>query len=53
MLDAECGDKGIAAAVNLLNDKEQQNAMIQNIKLLARHKAADRIVDEIDKITLK
>ena len=51
--DAECGDKGIAAAVNLLNDKEQQNAMIQNIKLLARHKAADRIVDEIDKITLK
>lgn len=51
--DVECGDKGITAAINLLNDKEQQNAMIQNIKLLARHKAADRIVDEIDRITLK
>ena len=48
--DSECGEKGIATAIELINDNERQVSMSQNIQLLARRKAADSIVDEIDKI---
>lgn len=48
--DSECGEKGLRTAVELLNNAEQQAEMSKNILGLARRKAADRIVDEIEKI---
>ena len=48
--DSECHDKGLETLLNLLNNDEQMATMRKNIKQMARRKAADRIVDEIDKI---
>jgi UDP-N-acetylglucosamine--N-acetylmuramyl-(pentapeptide) pyrophosphoryl-undecaprenol N-acetylglucosamine transferase len=48
--DSECHDKGLETLLNLLNNDEQMAMMGKNIKQMARRKAADRIVDEIDKI---
>ena len=49
----ECGEKGLKTAVALLDNPKQQSEMSENILALARRKAADRIVDEIDKILRK
>ena len=51
--DNECGEKGLKTAVALLDNPKQQSEMSENILALARRKAADRIVDEIDKILRK
>lgn len=51
--DSECHEKGLETLLNLLNDNDRMAAMGKNIKQLARRKAADRIVDEIKKITEK
>ncbi len=48
--DSECGETGIKTALNLLDDAERQQSMSNNILKLAKHNAADRIVDEIEKI---
>ena len=48
--DSECHEKGLAELRTLLDDTGRRATMSKNIKLLARHNAADRIVDEIDKI---
>lgn len=48
--DNECGQKGLPELFKLLDDKERQTTMSRNIRQMARHNAADRIVDEIDKI---
>ena len=48
--DNECKEKGIQTAVSLLGNAAEQEKMSQNIKLMARRKAADSIVNEIDKI---
>lgn len=51
--DDECKEKGIEAAIGILNDTEKQNSMSTNIKNMASRKAADKIVDEIAKIINK
>ena len=51
--DNECGDKGLQTAIDLLGNTAQQSEMSKNILNLARRKAADRIVEEIDKILTK
>lgn len=48
--DSECHERGLIELLNLLNEKEKQASMSQNIQKLARRKAAERIVDEIEKI---
>lgn len=48
--DNECAEKGIPLALQLLNDPDQCVSMGQAIKALAAPHAADRIVDEIDKL---
>lgn len=51
--DNECGDTGLQTAIDLMGDTGQQSEMSKNILNLARRKAADRIVDEIEKILTK
>lgn len=51
--DSECGTKGPEALLALLNDNDKQAAMSRNIQQMARRKAADKIVDEIEKIIKK
>lgn len=48
--DNECKEIGIQTAVSLLSDEAKREEMSRNIKLMARRKAADSIVDEIEKI---
>ena len=48
--DAECEAKGIATVKELLADKERMAAMSEAIKRLAVRGAAEKIVDEIEKI---
>lgn len=48
--DNECGSTGPEELLTLLNDKEKQTSMSQNIQKMARRRAADKIVDEIEKI---
>lgn len=51
--DDECLEKGIPAAVSLLGDEGRCALMSGCISRMARRKAAERIVDEIDKIVKK
>lgn len=48
--DVECGAKGMAVVKELLDDKNRQTAMSEAIQRLAVRGAADKIVDEIEKI---
>ena len=48
--DADCGTQGIPQALSLLNDDDRRQAMSQAIKGLAAPQAANKIVDEIDKL---
>ncbi len=48
--DADCGSQGLQQAMNLLNDKARQETMSVAIKKLAAPKAAEHIVDEIEKL---
>ena len=49
--DVECRESGIKTAIDLLDNRERQQAMSNAIQQLARRHAADSIVDEIEKIT--
>ncbi|MBQ9587057.1 MAG: undecaprenyldiphospho-muramoylpentapeptide beta-N-acetylglucosaminyltransferase [Bacteroidales bacterium] len=51
--DAECHDNGLEVLRKLLDNKEQQSSMSKNIGSMGRRRAADKIVDEIDKIVKK
>lgn len=51
--DAECGSEGIKTMLDLLADNDKQQQLSVNIRKLARFKAADMIVDEIDKLLKK
>lgn len=48
--DSDCGTKGLPLALELLHDGERCQRMGQSIKALAVPHAADRIVDQIDKL---
>lgn len=48
--DADCNLQGLPTLFQLLENKERQEAMATNIKQLSRPQAAERIVDQIDKI---
>ena len=48
--DAECGTKGLPEALALLRDTGRCQAMSTAIRAMAAPKAAERIVDEIDKL---
>jgi len=48
--DAECGTQGLPEALALLRDTDRCQAMSAAIRAMAAPKAADRIVDEIDKL---
>ena len=48
--DADCGTEGLPKALELLRDESRRTAMSEAIRALAAPKAADRIVDEIDKL---
>ena len=51
--DDECVAKGLPLALDLLNNSQQREAMGNAIKTLAVPHAADKIVDEIEKLVLK
>ena len=51
--DSDCHEKGLGELLTLLNDNEKMATMSKNIKKLARRKAAESIVDEIEKIIRK
>lgn len=51
--DAECGTKGLPMAWELLQDAERCQKMSAAIRSMASPKAADKIVDEIDKLINK
>ena len=53
LTDAECHDKGLPQAFDLLHNPERCAAMSQAILTLAAPHAADRIVDEIDAILVR
>ena len=48
--DSDCGTKGLPLALELLRDGERCQRMGQAIKALAVPHAADRIVDQIDRL---
>lgn len=48
--DSECRDKGLDELFALLDNAGRQAAMREQIGLMARRDAAERIVDEIDKL---
>ncbi len=48
--DDECHDKGLPQLFDLLEDAGRREEMKRNIGAMARREAADRIVDEIDKL---
>lgn len=48
--DSQCAAEGLPAALQLLNDEARRHAMTQAIQQLAAPRAAERIVDEIDKL---
>ena len=48
--DADCGTQGLPMALDLLRDPQRAQAMSAAIRSLAAPHAADRIVDEIDKL---
>lgn len=51
--DKECGTKCLPAALELLRDPQRSDAMGKAIRALAVPQAADKIVDEIDKLIRK
>lgn len=51
--DADCGTKGLPEAVKLLRDADRCEQMSRAIRALASPHAADKIVDEIDKLIKK
>ena len=51
--DSDCGTKGLPLALELLHDGERCQRMGQAIKALAVPHAADRIVDQIDRLLNK
>lgn len=51
--DSDCGTKGLPLALELLRDGERCQRMGQAIKALAVPHAADRIVDQIDRLLNK
>ena len=51
--DKECGTKCLPAALELLRDQQRSDAMGKAIRALAVPQAADKIVDEIDKLIRK
>jgi UDP-N-acetylglucosamine--N-acetylmuramyl-(pentapeptide) pyrophosphoryl-undecaprenol N-acetylglucosamine transferase len=51
--DSDCGTKGLSLALELLRDGERCQRMGQAIKALAVPHAADRIVDQIDRLLNK
>ena len=48
--DADCGTQGLPEALALLRDTERRESMSRAIRAMAAPQAADRIVDEIDKL---
>lgn len=48
--DAECGAKGMPLVAEMLADKERRDAMSMSIQKMAVRGAADKIVDEIEKV---
>jgi UDP-N-acetylglucosamine--N-acetylmuramyl-(pentapeptide) pyrophosphoryl-undecaprenol N-acetylglucosamine transferase len=48
--DSDCRDTGVQTVLDLLGNPTAQQQMSRNIKALGRPKAADLIVDEIDKL---
>lgn len=48
--DSQCATEGLPAALQLLNDEPRCQSMKQAIKQLAAPHAAEKIVDEIDKL---
>ena len=50
VVDAECVTRGISEVKSLLDDAGRMEAMAESIKKLAVRGAADKIVDEIEKI---
>lgn len=48
--DVECGAKGLSVAVDLLRDADRCAQMGQSIRAMASPHAAEKIVDEIDKL---
>lgn len=48
--DSQCTAEGLPAALQLLNDEARRHAMTQAIQQFAAPRAAERIVDEIDKL---
>lgn len=48
--DADCGQQGLPQVLALLHDPQRCNTMAQALHSLAAPHAAERIVDEIDKI---
>lgn len=48
--DSQCAAEGLPAALQLLNDEARRHAMTQAIQQFAAPRAAERIVDEIDKL---
>ncbi len=51
--DTECNEKALPALLQLLRDEPRRHAMRNAILTLGKRKAADRIVDEIDKLIAK
>lgn len=51
--DAECGAKGMHALFELMGDEARRKEMGEAILKLGKRQAADRIVDEIDKIVFR
>lgn len=48
--DAECNEKGLPILLELLQAPDRQRKMSEAILKMGSHKAADKIVDEIDKL---
>lgn len=51
--DAECGGEGLAKALQLIGDKARCERMSRAIRSMASPKAADKIVDQIDRLLKK
>ena len=51
--DADCGREGLPKALELLRDTAKREAMCQAIHAMAAPRAAERIVDEIDKLRIE
>lgn len=51
--DAECDPKGLHTLLELMNDAQRRKTMSEAIVELGKRQAAEKIVDEIDKIVLE